>query len=81
MIHFPQIKKERTEIDILQHFFTNIGFIGIITPLKIPTSERISLSFHDVPKITALWHYLEFLPGVYPVTNALTIGIYYYTNL
>ena len=27
---------------------------------------------------TALWHYLKFLPGVYPVTNALTIDIYYY---
>ena len=28
--------------------------------------------------LTALWHYLEFLPGVYPVTNALTLSIYYY---
>ena len=27
---------------------------------------------------SALWHYLEFLPGVYPVTNALTLSIYYY---
>ena len=26
----------------------------------------------------ALWHYLEFLPGVYPVTDALTLSIYYY---
>ena len=24
---------------------------------------------------------LKFLPGVYPVTNALTIGIYYYINV
>ena len=30
--------------------------------------------------LMALWHYLEYLPGVYPVTNALTIGIYYYSN-
>ena len=29
-------------------------------------------------RLTALWHYLEFLPGVYPVTNALTLSIYYY---
>ena len=27
-------------------------------------------------RLTVLWHYLEFLPGVYPVTNALTISIY-----
>ena len=31
-------------------------------------------------RLTALWHYLKFLPGVYPVTNALTIGIYYYND-
>ena len=31
-------------------------------------------------RLTALWHYLEFLPGVYPVTNALTLSIYYYNN-
>ena len=31
--------------------------------------------------LTALWHYLEFLPGVYPVTNALTLSIYYYINV
>ena len=30
--------------------------------------------------LTALWHYLEFLPGVYPVTNALTLSIYYYNQ-
>ena len=30
--------------------------------------------------LTALWHYFEFLPGVYPVINALTIGIYSYSN-
>ena len=29
---------------------------------------------------TVLWLYLEFLLGVYPVTNALTIGIYYYNK-
>ena len=29
---------------------------------------------------SALWHYLEFLPGVYPVTNALTLSIYYYID-
>ena len=32
-------------------------------------------------RLTALWHYLEFLPGVYPVTNALTLSIYYYNNV
>ena len=31
-------------------------------------------------RLTALWHYLKFLPRVYPVTNALTIGIYYYNK-
>ena len=31
--------------------------------------------------LTALWHYLKFLPGVYRVTNTLTIGIYYYMNI
>ena len=30
--------------------------------------------------LTALWHYLEFLSGVYPVTNALTLSIYYYIS-
>ena len=29
----------------------------------------------------ALRHYLEFLPGVYPVTNARAWGIYYYNNM
>ena len=28
--------------------------------------------------LAALWHYLEFLPGVYPVTNARAWGINYY---
>ena len=28
--------------------------------------------------LTALWHYLEFLPGIYHVTNARAWGIYYY---
>ena len=32
-------------------------------------------------RLTVLWHGLEFLPGVYPVTNALTIGIYSYNTL
>ena len=43
-------------------------FIIVINSLIMPS------------RLMALWHYLEFLPGVYPVTNALTLSIYYYSK-
>ena len=64
--------------------YYEVLFLGdIINQLNValPLYDYAKLPLIKPSHLTALWHYLEFLPGVNVRTNALAVGTYSYSNM